>query len=462
MYIDGIIGSFPEHAQLVGICDISQIRMDWHNQRMQRLNSVPPVPTFLAAQFDEMIRQTKPNTVIVTSVDNTHHQYIIRAMELGCDVICEKPLTVDKRKASAIVRAVQRTGRSLRVTFNYRYVPYATKVRELMMQQVIGRPLSIDFSWLLDTHHGADYFRRWHRDKANSGGLLVHKASHHFDLVNWWLDAVPQTVFAMGGLKFYGQKNAHARGESYLYNRYTGCPEARDDPFALMLDQANGEGVYSRNTLKGLYYEAEKDSGYIRDQNVFGEGISSEDTMSVLVRYRSGIVMNYSLIAYAPWEGFRIAMTGEKGRIELFVKHGSHIIAGQGDQELAAEQQRGFEQSLWVMPMFGVPYEVPIPSAEGGHGGGDPILLQHLLLPTPPADPFGRAAGLQDGLNAVMVGISANRSMETGLPVDCSRLFDERLFDEKQAVDHFEKELTIRQAEELVADRVAVLGKEPV
>ena len=52
------------------------------------------------------------------------------------------------------------------------------------MSGVIGNVVSVDFHWLLDTRHGADYFRRWHRNKRNSGGLLVHKATHHFDLVN--------------------------------------------------------------------------------------------------------------------------------------------------------------------------------------------------------------------------------------------------------------------------------------
>ena len=427
MYVDGIVESFREHAELVGLCDISQVRMDWHNGRAKTLYGAAPVPTFRANRFDDMIRQTRPDVVIVTSVDSTHHQYIVRAMELGCDVICEKPLTVDREKYTTIDQAIRRTGRSLRVTFNYRYMPHATKLRELMMERVIGRPMAVDFSWLLDVRHGADYFRRWHRDKANSGGLLVHKASHHFDLVNWWIDSAPQTVFAMGNLKFYGHDNARARGESYSYDRYTGHPEARNDPFALRLDESNGEGVYSGNALKGLYYDAEKDSRYIRDQNVFGKGISSEDTMSVMVRYANGTVMNYSLLAYAPWEGFRVAITGDKGRIELSLRHGSHIIAGQGDKELAAAQEQGLEQSLWVQPMFGVPYQVEIPPAEGGHGGGDPLLLADLLLPSPPADPLGRAADIQDGLKSIMVGISANRSIETGQSVECAGLFDNEL-----------------------------------
>jgi predicted dehydrogenase len=69
----------------------------------------------------------------------------------------------------------------------------------------------VHFEWVLDTVHGADYFRRWHREKANSGGLLVHKASHHFDLVNWWIGDVPATVYARGALRFYDDDAARAR-----------------------------------------------------------------------------------------------------------------------------------------------------------------------------------------------------------------------------------------------------------
>ena len=445
MYVDGIYESFAEHAELVGFCDVSPTRMAWHNRRLETMHHAKPVPTFTAGQFDEMIRQTRPDVVIVTSVDSTHHQYIIRAMELGCDAICEKPLATDEGKAAAILAAMRRTGRALRVTFNYRYVPHATKLRELMMQHTIGTPLHVDFTWLLDTSHGADYFRRWHRDKASSGGLLVHKSSHHFDLVNWWLDASPQSVFAMGGLKFYGRKNAESRGERYSYSRYTGQPEARKDPFALVLDGEHGEGVYSSHTLKGLYLDAEQDSGYVRDQNVFGDGITSEDTMSLLVQYDSGVIMNYTLLTYAPWEGFRIGITGDKGRIELNVKHGAHIIAGQSEQELADQQSKGNEHSLRVLPMFGIPYEVPTPTATGGHGGSDPALLKHLFVPeySQAEDPFGRAAGFREGLDAIRIGIAGNRSMETGLPVDCDQLFSET--SEAKPTITFEKHKGLRK-----------------
>ena len=175
-----------------------------------------------------MIEKEKPDVVLVTSIDRTHHNYIIRAMELGCDVITEKPMTIDEEKCQAILDAVERTGRKLRVTFNYRYAPHNTKIKELIMNDAIGDVISVHFEWLLNTEHGADYFRRWHRDKRNSGGLLVHKSTHHFDLVNFWLGTTPETVFAMGDLSFYGRENAEKRGVEEFYSRSHGSEAAKE------------------------------------------------------------------------------------------------------------------------------------------------------------------------------------------------------------------------------------------
>lgn len=424
MFLDALAHTHSAVGQLVGFCDLSRTRMKWHNHRLHKKFGHSEVPTFLAADFDQMIRQTKPDVVIVTTMDSTHHTYIERAMDLGCDVISEKPMTTDAEKAQVILDAIERTGRSLLVTFNVRYAPHATKVKQLLMQGVIGKPTAVDLSWMLDTRHGADYFRRWHATKANSGGLLVHKSTHHFDLVNWWIDARPQTVFALGDLKFYGKANAESRGESYSYERYTGQPEAKDDPFALFLNEdIRGAGNdVPLDYLRSLYLDAEADSGYIRDKNVFGDHIDIEDTMAVMARYDNGVVLNYSLVAYSPWEGLRLSITGTKGRIELFDRHGSHIIAGQSDDEMAAAQSTDHEQTLRVFPMFGESYEVEIDKAEGGHGGGDPILLDHLFSPDPPFDPYGRCAGFVEGATSMLLGVSANRSMETGQPVRCDDL----------------------------------------
>ena len=426
-FLDAIVGNHRANCELVGFCDPSATRMNWHNQRLKNRFQHAPVPSYGPKDFEAMIGQERVETVLVTTMDCLHHEYIIRAMEQGCDVICEKPMTIDAEKIRAIFDAIQRTGRKLRVTFNYRYQPYVTRLRQLVADGVVGRPLAVDFSWVLDTRHGADYFRRWHREKRNSGGLLVHKATHHFDLINWWIDSYPQTVYAMGDLKFYGKQNAAARGKTYPYDRYTGHPEAKQDPFALFLNEGEGPsktdtGAHNQSTLRGLYLEAEADSGYIRDRNVFGEPIDIEDTMAVTARYRNGVILNYSLIAYCPWEGFQVAVTGDRGRLEYREKHGSHIITGQNGNELSAEQAKGAECDMRVFPMFGESYPVEVIAAAGGHGGGDPIMLEQIFSSDAPPDPHGRAASHIDGAASILMGISANQSIMTGQPVQVDDL----------------------------------------
>lgn len=410
-FYEAVASTYKETSEMVGFCDLSQTRMDYANRILTERHGQKAVPTYHYTEFDQMLDDLQPDYIIVTSVDRTHHDYIIRAMEKGYDVISEKPMTIDEEKAQAIIDAQKRTGKTLRVTFNYRYAPHNTKIRELIRDGVIGDVFSIHFEWLLNTEHGADYFRRWHRNKVNSGGLLVHKSTHHFDLVNFWLDSYPKTVFAFGDLKFYGMKNAEKRGVTDFYYRSYGSEAAKNDPFAIDLE--------SSEDLRELYLKAEADSGYIRDRSVFSDDISIEDTLGVTVKYDSGAILTYSLNAYMPWEGFNVSFNGSKGRIEMKVVERSYINAG-GDKE---DEGALKVKQITVFPMFGKPYEVEIVEGEGGHGGGDPILLND-IFGVPEEDEFNRAASHIDGAMSILTGIAGNKSIASGMPVQIKDLVD--------------------------------------
>lgn len=207
-FVEPLVTTYRDTNELVALCDLSAARLAYYNEMLAGEWGYHAVPAYLADRFDAMIRETKPDTVFVCSKDDTHHDYIVRALRAGCDVITEKPLTIDAEKCRAILQAQRETGRRIRVAFNYRWAPFRTKVKELIAAGTIGKVRSVNLEYLLDTNHGADYFRRWHAHAAESGTLLVHKSTHHFDLVNWWLDAIPQQVFAYGDLVFYGRANA--------------------------------------------------------------------------------------------------------------------------------------------------------------------------------------------------------------------------------------------------------------
>ena len=410
-FYEALARQYSDTSELVAFCDINPIRLEYAQKTLTEEYGYHKVNLYGADEFEKMIEVEKPDCVIVTSIDRTHHRYIIKAMEMGCDVISEKPMTVDARKCQEIIDCIERTGKHLRVTFNYRYAPHNTKVKELIMNGAIGKVTQVHFEWLLNTSHGADYFRRWHRDKRNSGGLMVHKATHHFDLVNFWLDTYPVKVFALGDLKFYGRENAEERGVTKFYSRVHGQENAKGDPFALVME--------GNKYLENLYLNAEKDDGYLRDQSVFGDNISIEDTMNVIVQYKSGAQMSYSLNAYSPWEGFRVCFTGTKGRLEIEVIEAVYINAG-GD---SSKEGVVTGKKITVYPMFGEAYNVPIEEGKGGHGGGDSVLLND-LFGVPEYDPYHRAAGYVDGAMSILTGISANKSMASGMPVDVMSMVD--------------------------------------
>jgi predicted dehydrogenase len=412
-FIAPIAERFHDDAELVALCDLSPTRMAYYNAQLAGELGYHAVATYPAERFAEMIKEQKPHTVIVTSKDSTHHDYIVRALELGCDVITEKPMTIDTEKTRQILDAVARTGRKVQVTFNYRWSAHRTKVRQMIESGTIGRVANVNVEYLLNTNHGADYYRRWHATMADSGGLLVHKSTHHFDLINWWIDAIPEQVFAYGRLDYYGRRNALSRGEAEraAYARYTGEASAKQDPFALDLREDK--------RMQGLYLAAEAETGYVRDRNVFREEIDIYDNMSVIVRYRTGVQMNYSLVSFSSREGMRVTLNGDRGRIEYTEFQATHIPNLNEAQRQKADQAG---ETIHVFPLFQPSYEVLVKKLEGGHDGSDPVLAEQLFSAKPPADPFHRKAGHEQGAASILIGIAANQSILSNRPVNISDL----------------------------------------
>ena len=404
MYWRALIETYKDIADLVGFCDVNEGRLALRQQAVRDAGG-GDVPGYGPADFDRMIAEQKPDVVIVTTgPDVTHSDYILRAMDLGCDVITEKPMTTDEQRCRAILKKVKETGRNVKVTFNYRYSPPRSQIKELLDAGEIGEILSVDFTWLLDTRHGADYFRRWHRDRANSGSLLVHKSTHHFDLVNWWLGDRPAEIFAFGDRRFYTPAQGDARGLTPRSGRCLDCPVKEKCDFKLELD--------ANENLRTLYLDNEKHDGYFRDRCVFSDEINIWDTMAVSVRYAGGALLSYMLHAYSPWEGYRVAFNGSKGRLEQTCCESTYI---NGDGSVPGELEKG-KTSITLTREFEKPVSIEPTVGEGGHGGGDPILLADLFDPNAPADPLGRAASQIDGAYSILVGIAGYHSIDEDRP----------------------------------------------
>jgi predicted dehydrogenase len=225
--------------------------------------------------------------------------------------------------------------------------------------------------------------RRWHRIKEKGGTLLVHKATHHFDLINWFLDADPVDVTARGGLEYWGRNNA------FRSPKCRGCPHQSKCKYYW--------DILKDVEHKRLFADCEDADGYIRDGCVWDERIDIYDTMNAVVTYSNGVRMTYSLNAFLPMEGIRLAFNGTEGRFEvrIFEKQPWKV---DGDEAFIARSFGEFEK-------------VELPQLTGAHGGGDErlreVVFRNAEMPAHMRLPDSRA-----GAMSCLTGIAARKSIE--------------------------------------------------
>lgn len=397
MFATPLLRDFAGRVELVAFFDQNKRRLENAQKALER-----KIPIY--TDFDKMLSEASPDGVIVTTRDSTHAEFMIKALKAGKRAISEKPLCVDVAQCRDILSAAQESSAEGLVTHNARYGSASTEIKRWITEGKLGTILRMHFDEILDRVHGADYFRRWHRRKANSGGLLIHKASHHFDLLNWFAESLPETVYAQGALRVYGKNGP------FRHQRCRGCPHAEKCDYYVDL--------FQKEVYRGLYLEAEDEDGYIRDGCVFDEEIDIEDQASVIINYQNGILVSYTLCAYAPYEGHRIVIEGTLGRLESDSVGLTTWLTG---PERFKESPRPHGRRLMFYSPDGKSEEIEVKVVKGGHGGSD-VLLREDIFGKPTEDPLNRKAPLEEGIQAVLVGAAANQSIATGSPVKVQEL----------------------------------------
>jgi predicted dehydrogenase len=396
-YLGPLSSEFKGRVELVGLYDPNPKRMHAANTLMGT-----NVPEF--NDFEEMMRTTDPDGVIVTSQDSTHAEYVVSALERDCETIVEKPLCTTAQQVRDIRRAAEQSAATGRVTHNMRFTPDCEVLKREILDGRIGDVLHINFVETLDRSHGADYFRRWHRFIENSGGLMIHKASHHFDMINWLADSTPETVVALGRQSFYGKKGPF-HGE-----RCSNCEHAEECNFYV--------DMFAEERIRILYRETESEDGYMRDGCVFDPRIDIPDTFSASIAYGNGIIANYALTGYSAYESAVISVEGTRGRLEMRHVYTTGFVAGQQTQNVAQlvnDPEFGIGRKVTLyLPHEGEVLDLTHTDVEGSHGGADPKMLEFLFGDAAGDDPLNQYAPLEQGVQAVLVGLAVNESIENG------------------------------------------------
>ncbi len=370
---------------VVALCDSNPARLNFAHEHLQNDECD------LYEGYNEFLAHPGLNAVIVATPDYLHRQFVVPACRSGKDVLCEKPLATNLEDCRAMLDAKQNS--SLRVAFNLRFNAVSRQVKELIENGVLGRILHVEARDSVGWPHGSDYFRRWHRLQEKSGGLIIHKSTHTFDVINWWLNGRPSKVTASAARRFYNPDHQRSK-------RCKTCEDAERCRYYVDLTKdVEGQKAGIKDFYKRLYMDGEVYDGYQRDTCVFHAESDIPDTYAVTVSYEDDTLLSYNALFYSAYEERFFALQGTKGRMEVFSKKRQIVLY----RDNKAENRE----------------VIDVPEEKGGHGGADIHLVRSFFEEVP----HGLRATAEDGYWSLAIGVCANESVERGgMPVDVPQI----------------------------------------
>lgn len=350
--------------------------------------------------FDRMLEELRPDCLIVTTADYAHAEYIVRGLDLGYDVFAEKPMCISAEQCRAILEAEKRNDRKIGVCFNMRYDNVILRLKEIVDSGVLGQIYNVNLEWTLtkdysEGHggHGASYYRRWNAYMEKSGGLLLTKATHHFDMVNWLIGGRPKHVSAFGKLREYGKNGAFRAG------RCMNCEHTHKCKYYHEISEFDKE----------MYVKNEAYDGYLIDRCVYDEAIDTYDTMALIVEYTNGTLMTYSESSAAMYEGFKMFINGSDARMEVQFFADGGVRSNEHPDYIRIIKPGCADENITVIDQ--------LPPLPGDHGGADDAFRRVLFLGDEPQFAHQKADAI-DGAYSILIGAAANESIKTGKVID--------------------------------------------
>jgi predicted dehydrogenase len=183
-----------DRCTVAALCDVAPDRLQDANGIYQEAFG-PSIALF--EDYKEMLATAELDAVYVAGPNHLHRDMTVAALEAGCHVLCEKPMETTLAKVDEMIAAANRTGKILALGMQMHYWEHYHRIKEMLDAGVIGDIVQI---WC--TEYRGPYKERkdWVWEQAQSGGAIVEKNCHHYDIMDLWVGSLPTTVYATGGI----------------------------------------------------------------------------------------------------------------------------------------------------------------------------------------------------------------------------------------------------------------------
>ncbi|HEY3417715.1 MAG TPA: Gfo/Idh/MocA family oxidoreductase [Armatimonadota bacterium] len=296
------------------------------------------------AGIREMLAQESLDVIIIGSPNEFHLANLHELSGQRIPIFVEKPLDSTWERICDVVRFARAYAAPVMVGHCMRYAPILQKAKALITEGAIGRVCSAHF--VQYCHYGNGMFHNWRREMSRSGGMMIEKATHDIDVMQWLLDARPVSVFTSAKQMVYG-------GERDPTLRCRDCDERLTCPESTTNIMHRWVGNYTFDEIR-----------HMDDLCPFARNIDVPDDEINLIQFDTGIHGSYSQVFYSPrsFHHRDYQIVGDRGAMDI---------------DLGAE----FGGKITLCPRYGTTgdrYEFTFDYQMRNHYNGDGAMTQHL------------------------------------------------------------------------------------
>lgn len=374
---------YPDQLDIVGVAEPVAVR----NDRYTKKHNIPEQNRF--STWEDVFRRPKfADAVIISTPDNLHYGPCMQALEMGYDVLLEKPISPSEKECRAILQRAKKTGRIVAVCHVLRYAPYFVKLRELINSGAIGELISVQhLEPIGHVHMSHSYVRgNWHNSKQTTP-IILAKSCHDLDILKWMVNKPSRKIQAFGDLKWFTKEHAP---EGSTERCGDGCRVEAECPYS-------AQRIYYRNRRGTYVFDMPEDKSKHGDHILeklkttnYGRCVyrmenDQPDHYICNIQFAGNITASFSMEAFTSYEGRRTRVMGSMGDIV-------------GDM------------NAFVLTDFRTGKKTEWKQESDGHGGGDWRLVADWIQAVDQQNPALLTSTIDASIESHVMGFAAEKS----------------------------------------------------
>lgn len=382
---------YADQLDIIGVAEPIALR----NERYAKKHNIKEENRFNT--WEDVFKRPKfADAIIITTPDNLHYGPCMKALEMGYDVLLEKPISPSEKECRDILNLAKKTGRIVAVCHVLRYAPYFVKLKEIMNSGVLGDIVSIQHMEPIEHIHMSHSYVRgnWHNSQQTTP-IILAKSCHDLDILRWMVGKPCTHIQAFGDLHWFKEKNAPAGSTPRCSD---GCAVEAKCPYsALEIYYRKRE----RNYVFDLPEDTSKQAAYVLEQlktSNYGRCVyrmdnDQPDHYTTNILFEGGLTAAFSMEAFTSYEGRRTRVMGSLG--DVVGDMSSFVIT-----DFLTGQKTEWKQST------------------DGHGGGDWRLAANWIQAVAKKDPSLLTSTIDQSIESHVMGFMAEESRKTKKVMD--------------------------------------------